>query len=81
MTTVFGADNKFEDLLHVFEGCSVDGLIFDGPLDYLNVTRCADSTFSYSIVGSIDVAGQGECPIEATETCGVPTGKTCGIAL
>lgn len=68
-------------LSHAFERCMADGWTFDGDLDYFDISECADGSYSYRMIGDLDVAGHGACEIVANETCGVVSGIACGTRL
>tara|TARA_R110002073_G_scaffold103664_5_gene234714 strand:+ start:27231 stop:27689 length:459 start_codon:yes stop_codon:yes gene_type:complete len=86
MTTTMRSDDSIRDLKHTFEDCVIDGRIIRGNLDYTDVvdTDCGGSSgFLFSIVGELLIAGsdEGQCEIDAVESCGSFGGVTCGYAL
>ncbi len=83
MTTTATVFEGGVDLLHVFKACEREGMVVDGPLDYLGITECAGG-FRITLRGNLVYSGALErsCPIEVEESCaGAFTGMACGLDI
>lgn len=86
MVTDTFADGEILNLRHDFKACALGEHTFTGTLDYFGVTRpdCSGTEgYAFDIDGDLDVLGSanGQCSMEARESCGKITGTTCGYDL
>ena len=75
---------NLENLIHVYVDCQRDGLTFNGEMNYLNVSICADNRPSFQVAGELSVSGAivaSRCAVEGDEVCGALSGSVCGIAV
>ena len=69
------------DLLHEMEDCSLDGVVMNGPVDYLRIDfNACDRGISLDIVGELSLSGdmEGSCTLDVAERCGGFSGSRCG---
>lgn len=76
------AEMQPQVLQHAFSACEVDGMTFDGTINYRDLDPCEDEGgFAMSIYGRIDLAGSmnGFCYFQARDKCGQLSGMLCGF--
>lgn len=78
------ADGQIDDLLHMLMDCEINGRLLNGTLHYMDFEfpDCGGASgFAFDIDGEVTVTGaedEGQCDIDARESCGDFSGTTCG---